>query len=112
MAEVSDEGHDGIASRLWSSRRRPDLLEYHVKPDDKEPMHSHPAAVVYVLSDGKAKATTPNGKSQIVESKAGQTLWSEPATHSWEYIGPGPGRVLIVEMKNPPAARPAARKTP
>ena len=74
------------------------VLEYRVKPGDKEPMHSHPAAVVHVFTDGKAKATTPDGKSQIIESKAGETIWSEPVTHAWEYIGPGDGRVLIVEL--------------
>jgi len=63
------------------------VLEYRVKPGDKEPMHSHPAAVVYLLTDGKAKATTPDGKSQIIENKAGETIWSEPVTHAWEYMG-------------------------
>lgn len=76
------------------------VLEFRAKPGDKEPMHFHPAAVVYVLADGKAKATTPDGKSVIVDSKAGQTVWAEAVTHAWEHIGPGEGRVLIVEMKN------------
>ena len=82
------------------------VLEYRVKPGDKEPMHSHPAAVVHVFTDGKAKATTPDGKSQIIESKAGETIWSEPVTHAWEYIGPGDGRVLIVELKKSTATKP------
>jgi len=85
------------------------VLEYRVKPGDKEPMHSHPAAVVYVFTDGKAKATTPDGKSQIIESKAGETIWSEPVTHAWEYIGPGNGRVLIVELKKSTPAKPAGK---
>ena len=85
------------------------VLEYRVKPGDKEPVHSHPAAVVYVFTDGKAKATMPDGKSQVIESKAGETIWSEPVTHAWEYLGPGNGRVLIVELKKPtsPAPKPA-----
>lgn len=81
------------------------VLEYHVKPGDKEPMHSHPSAVVYVFTDGKARAATPDGKTQIIESKAGETIWSEPVTHTWEYLGPGNGRVLIIELKNAGSAK-------
>lgn len=77
------------------------VLEFQIKPGQKEPMHSHPAAVVYVLSDGKAKATTPDGKSTIVESKPGQTIWAEPTTHAWESLGPGEGHVIIVELNSP-----------
>ena len=86
------------------------VLEFRVKPGDKEPMHSHPAAVVYVFADGKAKATTPDGKSQIIESKAGQTIWSEPVTHAWEYLGPANGRALIVEMKKGSPPKPVGKK--
>lgn len=83
------------------------VLEYNVKPGDKEPLHSHVASVVYVLTGGKAKETTPDGKSQIFESKAGQTMWYGPATHTWEHLGPGNAKVLIVEMKKP---APSGRK--
>lgn len=86
------------------------VLEFRVKPGDKEPMHSHPAAVVYVFADGKAKATTPDGNSVIIDGKAGQTVWSEPVSHSWEHIGPGNGHVLIIEMKKVASAPPPAKK--
>ena len=80
-------------------------LEYRVRPGDKEPMHSHPAVVVYHFTDGKARATTPDGKTQIIEWKAGETTWSEPVTHAWEYLGPGNGQVLIIELKNAGSAK-------
>lgn len=86
------------------------VLEFRVKPGDKEPMHSHPAAVVYLLTKGKAKATLPDGTIKIFESKAGETLWSEPVTHAWEHIGPGNGRALIVELKTGTPPKPAAMK--
>ena len=86
------------------------VLEFRVKPGDKEPMHSHPAAVVYLFTDAKAKATTPDGKFQIFENKAGETIWSEPVTHAWEHMGPGNGRVLIVELKKGTPPKPAALK--
>ena len=39
------------------------VLEYRLKPGEKEPMHSHPAGVVYYLSDSTARATLPDGTS-------------------------------------------------
>jgi quercetin dioxygenase-like cupin family protein len=75
------------------------VLEFRAKPGEKEPVHSHPAAVIYVFAAGKAKFTTPDGKSEVRESSAGTTLWSGPATHAYEYLGPGDAHVLIIEMK-------------
>ena len=85
------------------------VLEFSLKPGQKEAMHSHRASVVYTLSDGKAKSTTPDGKSVIIESKAGQAVWAEPTTHAWESIA-GDGHVIIVELKGS-SAGPAKKKS-
>jgi quercetin dioxygenase-like cupin family protein len=37
------------------------VLEYRLKPGEKEAMHSHPAGVVYVLSGAKLKFTYSDG---------------------------------------------------
>ena len=76
------------------------VLEFRAKAGEKEPMHSHPAGVVYVLNGGKARVTTPDGKSEERESKADAAIWLEPVTHAYEWVGPADGRVLIIEMKN------------
>src|SRR4051812_27050837 len=67
------------------------VLEYHSKPGDKEPMHSHPSGVVYALTDvGKAKGTARDGKVENYEPlKAGTALWIDPVTHTWENMGTG-----------------------
>ena len=75
------------------------VLEFHAKPGEKEPMHSHPAAVVYMLTAGKATFLTADGKSEEREWKAGTAIWSDPTTHAYQYVGPTEGRVLIVELK-------------
>jgi hypothetical protein len=36
------------------------VLEYRLKAGEKEPMHSHPAGVVYVLSGAKLKFSYPD----------------------------------------------------
>jgi len=39
------------------------VLEYRLKAGEKEPMHSHPAGVVYVLSGGILKVSYPDGRT-------------------------------------------------
>ena len=87
------------------------VLEFHAKAGDKEPMHYHPAGVVYVQTSGKARFTTPGGRSDEREFKAGTVLWADSVRHGYEYLGPGRVRVLIVEMKGLGAAG-ASETTP
>jgi|SRR5688572_23307582 len=75
------------------------VLEFRAKPGDKEPLHFHPNGVAYVIEAGKARATT-NGKTEELDGKPGMTAWMNPVTHTFEYVGPGEARILIVEMKN------------
>lgn len=77
------------------------VLEYHSKPGDKEPMHSHSASVTYVISGGKFKSTTPDGKSQETEYKTGDVVWREAVTHLGENTGTTEIHTIIVEMKEP-----------
>src|SRR5678816_1762797 len=43
------------------------VLEYRLKPGQKEPMHSHPHGFVYMLGDARARVTLANGTSSVVE---------------------------------------------
>ena len=45
-------------------------------------MHSHPAGILYYLSDAKLKITYPDGKTEVREAKSGTAVWSEPMTHA------------------------------
>jgi quercetin dioxygenase-like cupin family protein len=69
------------------------------RPGDKIPLHSHPANIVYALTAGKAKFTTPDGKSEERVMKAGQTIGSDAVTHSTENTGTTVSRVLVIELK-------------
>ena len=75
------------------------VFEYHSKPGDKEPMHSHRTNVVYVLKGGKERFTMPDGKVQEREFKDGEVIFRDPVTHSVENIGTTEMRALIVELK-------------
>ncbi len=69
------------------------------KPGDKIEMHSHPATIVYALNSGKVKFTSPDGKTEERELKAGAAVWRDPETHSSENVGTAEGRVLVIELK-------------
>ncbi len=76
------------------------VLEITVKAGAKEAMHSHPAYVLYFMSDGKGKYSFPDGSTKEIEGKAGQTVWGDPVTHAFENTG-GDVHALMVEMKGP-----------
>src|SRR5438876_8320326 len=53
------------------------VLEYRLKASEKEPMHSHPTGVVYVLSGVKLKFTYPDGRTEERAAATGETIWRE-----------------------------------
>jgi uncharacterized RmlC-like cupin family protein len=77
------------------------VLEAISNPGDKEAMHSHPVTVVYVVAGGTLRMSTPDGKSNVVELKTGDTLYREPVTHAAENIGTTQVHMIIVELKTP-----------
>jgi hypothetical protein len=77
------------------------VLEYRLKPGEKEIMHSHSAGVVYGFNDAKTKATLLDGKMTESTGKAGDVFWRNPITHALENIGNTEVHSLAVELKNP-----------
>jgi len=58
------------------------VLEYRLKAGEKEPMHSHPAGVVHVLSGAKLKFSYPDGRTEERAADTGETIWRDPTTHA------------------------------
>ena len=51
------------------------VIEYRLKPGEKEPMHSHPSGIfVYFFSDAKIRTTLPDGKTVEASNKASDIL--------------------------------------
>ena len=75
------------------------VLEFRAKPGESEPMHSHPAMTVYDISGGRIKLTTADGKSESIEGKAGNAVWSAATVHRFENVGPVEAHEIIVELK-------------
>ena len=75
------------------------VVEWHLAPGGKEPMHAHRPGIVYEFGDGRFKETGPDGKSAIAEGKDGTVFWRDDTVHAIENVGTTEGHALAVELK-------------
>ncbi len=78
------------------------VLEFRMKPGDKQEMHTHPATVHIELTPTKVKITNPNGKAVEIGGKQGEVIWVGPVKHTVENIGSNEIHGYIVELKDIP----------
>ena len=104
VVKVSPETH-----KVLLENEQVRVLDVHVKPGEKVGMHSHPAGILYYLTDGKLKITYPDGKTEEREVKAGTALWSEAVTHAVESVGTAEFHEVHTELKGA-AKKPAPAK--
>ena len=96
VAKVSPETHKVL---LENDHVR--VLDFHVKPGEKVGVHSHPASIVYYLTDAKAKYTYPDGRTEERTVKAGATFWIEAVRHDVENVGANEFHGVHIELKEP-----------
>ena len=75
------------------------VLEYRLKAAEKEPMHSHSADVVYVLSGTKLKFSYSGDRTEERAATAGETIWHDPTTHAVENIGDTEAHAIAVDLE-------------
>jgi quercetin dioxygenase-like cupin family protein len=75
------------------------VLDVQLKHGRKSEVHSHPKGVVYVLNNSKVKFTFPDGKSEVLDLKAGQTIWLDAVTHTAENVGTSDISAVFIELK-------------
>jgi len=97
VVKVSPETHSIL---LENAQVR--VLDVHVKPGEKVAMHSHPAGILYYLSDATLKITYPDGRTAERAVKAGTAVWSEAVTHAAENIGATELHEVQTELKETP----------
>lgn len=75
------------------------VLEYRLKPGEKESLHSHVAGVVYVLSGSTLKFSFPGGRTEEKTAAAGETIWRNPVTHTVENVGKTEAHAIAIDLK-------------
>ena len=70
-------------------------------PRQSVPMHEYVLnRVVFYLTDQNVRETSPEGKAEIKQHKAGDFTWDGPSKHKVENLNDKPFEALVVELKN------------
>lgn len=86
--------------RLLLENEHVRVLEYTLAPGQRDTWHTHPPKVSYVVTGGKVRVTTEDGKSFIVDEVAGTASWMGAlGRHFVENVGTTPVRVVLTEVK-------------
>jgi uncharacterized RmlC-like cupin family protein len=68
-------------------------------PREKSVMHEHAEGALVFLTDHRVKFTYPDGKTEEVTAKAGETMWEAGVTHLPENLSDEPLELVLVELK-------------
>ena len=85
--------------RVVFENERARVLDVRMKPGESTSIHSHPDYVVYLLSGGKVRFTSPSGESAEVELPAGVSIWRKAEEHATDNIGTTEVHALFFEPK-------------
>lgn len=91
-----------LSPQLYSARFENDrvrVYEYRAKPGVKDPMHSHPPGLVYILAGGQMRSTSPDGVVTELNLEPGELTWREGLSHSLENVGTSEVHALSIELK-------------
>ena len=76
------------------------VVEYKLRPGEKDNWHTHPPKSSYVVSGGFLKIHTENGESFDSESIAGTASWmGEVGKHFVENVGDTDVVIILTEIK-------------
>ena len=75
------------------------VLDITLKPGVEHPMHSHPNAYIYFLSDGHLTMKHPEHGKRSVNVHKGRNFWSGPETHSLDSNNAEQVRIVVFEIK-------------
>ena len=76
------------------------VLEFRLKPGQKEAMHTHGAGVAYIVSTAQVRTSFPDGASVDGAFQANDVHWRDKTvTHTVENIGTTDAHAIIVELK-------------
>ncbi len=77
------------------------VVEYSLKPGEKDDWHTHPAKSSYVVSGGKLKINLENGEKIIADEKTGTASWMDyVGKHYVENIGDSTVTIVLTEIKS------------
>lgn len=77
------------------------VLEYTLKPGEKDQWHTHPAKSSYVVSGGQLTVHLENGDTILADEKAGTVSWMDHVgKHYVENTGNTTVKIILTEIKS------------
>ncbi|HEY5381096.1 MAG TPA: cupin domain-containing protein [Acidobacteriaceae bacterium] len=90
---------DSAHYKVISENSQVRVLRVHYGPHEKSVMHSHPDSVVVYLTAGKTEFHYPGGKTEIVNGKAGNAVFTPHTVHQPENLSDHPMDAIVIELK-------------
>jgi len=90
---------DAAHYKVMSENAQVRILHVHYGPHEKSVMHTHPDSVVVSLSGGKTMFHLPGGKTQVVEMKPGDSMFTPHTVHLPENVSDKPMDAVLIELK-------------
>ena len=85
------------------------VIEYTLRPGERDQWHSHPPKVSYVVSGGKLRIHLADGTSFQSDEKQGSAVWMDALPrHYAENVGSTPVRIILTEVKAQRAQTPTS----
>jgi len=79
------------------------VVEYVLRPGERDQWHTHPAKVSYVVTGGTLRITMDDGQSFVTDEKAGSASWMDKlGRHFAQNVGKRPVRIVLIEVKGVP----------
>jgi quercetin dioxygenase-like cupin family protein len=99
---ASSQDPVAVSPQYYSVRFENDrvrVLEYRLKPGEREETHAHAPGIVYVLSDSTIRTTSPDGTTADRPGRAGEVFWRDATSHSVVNVGPTEAHALAIDVK-------------
>jgi quercetin dioxygenase-like cupin family protein len=88
-------------ARVLMENEQVRIVEYFIKPGDKDVWHTHPPRSSYVVAGGKVKVYTENAEPKISEVKTGTSSWADQGSkHYVENVGETDIKIILTEIKS------------
>ena len=79
------------------------VIQIETAPGQATPWHSHPNYLMYALTDGKLEITDKGKPANVLDIKAGDSMYLAAVTHTAKNIGTTTLKLVVTELK--PAAK-------
>ena len=92
-------GEDGQTLTQLLDNQSLRLWEIELSPEQFANVHAHPGQNAYAATDGVLEITTPEGKTETIQVKAGDLIWTEATTYKTVNAGSKGFKAIVYEDK-------------